>query len=101
VVAAQHQRHGAGLERRRAARIQRAADLGDRLDVFLPAVERVLRLGNRSGEIAFVDHLAAEPCNGFAEAGDTQRRRTHVHPAARAAEIEGDADDVNGLQSAP
>ena len=42
---------------------------------------------------------AAERRDAVAEAGDPERRRSHVDAAAAAAEIERHADDVNGLQS--
>ena len=91
----------AASRRRRATAsarlIQLLAHLRDVADVFLALVAQLLRLGNRRGEVAFVDDRVAERGDALAEAGDAKRRRAHVDAAPAAAEIERHADDVNRL----
>ena len=97
VIAAEHDRHGALEQRLERRLIQLLADLGDLPDVLLALVSRLLRFGDRRGEVALVDDRAAEARDLLAEPGDPKRRGSHVHAAAVAAEIQRDADDVDGL----
>ena len=97
VVAAEHERKSAALERRERHLVDLLTDPRDVQDVFLPIVVLVLRLGNRRRQVAVVDDRVAQPREALAEAGDTKRRRPHVHAPSSAAEIERHANDVNGL----
>ena len=60
-------------------------------------VAQLLRLGNRRGQIAFVDDRIAECGELLAKPGDAERGRPHVDAAPAAAEVERDADDVDGF----
>ena len=97
VIAAEHERERAFLERRERALEQLLADAGDVLDVALCDVARPLDLGNRRDDVALVDDGEAETRELLADAGDAERRRPHVGAAAIAAEVERYADDVDGL----
>ena len=63
---------------------------------FLLRVAGGLDLRDRRDEIAVVDDRHAERGQALAEPGDPERGRSHVDAAAVAAEVERDADDVNG-----
>ena len=100
VVAAEHDRHRAFVERRQRRLIHLLADLRDVADVFLALVAQLLRFGNRRREVALVDDRVAERGEPLAEAGDAERGRPHVDAAPAAAEVERHADDVDGLHIA-
>ena len=52
--------------------------------------------GNRR-DVAAVDHPVSERRHPFSKTGDTQRRWSHVHPAASGAEVQRHTDDVDRL----
>ena len=95
VIAAEHDRHRALVQRAERGLIELLTDLGNVADVFLALVAELLRLGNRRGEIAFVDDGVAKRGDALTEAGDPQCRRPHVHAAPVAAQVKRHADDVN------
>src|SRR5213594_3668473 len=97
VIAAEHQRQCAFLERLQADVVQPLADLGNITDVFLLHVRGPLRFRDRGGKIALVDDGKTERRELIAEAGNTEGRRPHVHTAASAAEVERNADDMDGF----
>ena len=73
------------------------ADLRDLVDVFLLLVRGPLRLWNRRRQVAPVDDGPAERGDLIADAGNAERRRSHINAAATAAEVERDSDQVNRL----
>ena len=73
------------------------ADPRDVQNVFLPIVVLVLGLRNRGRQVAVVDDRVTQSREALAKAGDTKRRRAHVHAPAPAAEIERHANQMDGL----
>src|SRR5262249_23000437 len=66
-----------------------------------PLVAAVLRLLDGRREVPLVGDRAPESGQAIADAGDPERRRTHVDATAIATEIERHADDVNRLHFLP
>src|SRR5262249_15861325 len=97
VIAAEHDRHRALVERSETGLVHLLADLRDVADVFLVLVALFLRLGDRRRQIAFVTAGVAERADALSDARNAERRRPHVDAAPSAAEIERHADDVDGL----
>ena len=97
MIAAEHDRQRAGVERGARHRVDTAAHGGDVLDVLLAGVTFARELANGRRHVALIHRGAAERGNPLAQAGNPQRRRPHVHPAPSAAEVEGRADQMNGL----
>ena len=95
VIAAEHERQRAFLERDQRRLVQLFAHRGDVVDVFLALVAPFLRFGNRRLEIAPIDDGAAKRREALVEPGNAKRRRPHVDAAAAAAKIQGHADDVD------
>ncbi len=95
VIAAEGQRQRACVERRAAGLIQRLADARDFADVPLVLVARAPRLRNRRRQVAFVGDVETERAQAIRKSGDAKRRRSHVHAAPAAAEIQGNADEMN------
>ena len=68
---------------------------------FFCSVPGVLRLADRNGDVALVGHGNAERRDPFAEPGDAKRRRPHVDTSPAAAEIERNADEMDGYHGDP
>jgi hypothetical protein len=97
VIAAKHDRHRAFRERRQRRLKQPLAHARDVLDVAFVRIAGALALRNRRRHVAFVDNLEAKPRDLLAKPRDAERRRPHVGAATVAAEVERDADDVDGF----
>jgi hypothetical protein len=95
VIAPEHERKAALLERRERGPVQLFADAGDLADVLLAGVAKGLGLRDWRDEVAFVGDRYPERRQTLAEACDSKRGGPHVDAAAIAAEVERDADDVN------
>ena len=98
VIAAEHDRHRPFLERGERRLIQLLADLRDIADVLLVFVALFLGLGNRCRQVALVDDRVTQRKDPLAEAGDSEGGWPHVDAAPVAAEVQRDADDVDGFQ---
>jgi hypothetical protein len=95
VIAAEHQRDRTFLDRRARRLIQAIAHLGDLANELLLRVAVLLDFGNRRRQIAAIGDDPAERRDLFAKPGDAECRRSHIDPAAAAAHVEGNADQMN------
>src|SRR5581483_6969164 len=71
-------------------------DARDLANVLLRRIALGPRLRNRRDEIAAVADRDADRRELLSEAGNAHRRRSHVHAAPPAAEIQRRADDLDG-----
>src|SRR5260221_3561201 len=76
--------------------VQLLAHPGDFVDEFLVRITVRVDFRNCRGQIAFVHHRAVQSGDPFADAGDAERRRSHIDAAAVAAEIKRNTNDMNG-----
>ena len=101
VVAAEDQRERAACPRLSSGlAVQRRAHRGDLADVLLARVAGVARFRDRHVQVALVDDRMAERGDLRVDAGDAQRRGTHVDAAPALAEVERHADDVDRARAA-
>ena len=95
VIAAEHERTRAFLDRRARGLIDAIADLGDLLYVLLPGIAVPSCFGNGRWKIAPIDDHTAERRDLFAEACDAEGGRPHVYATAAPAHVEWDADEMD------
>ena len=71
------------------------AGLGDFLQILGVGIAFGLGFGQGDRHVAAVLDVVAQGLELGFESGDAHRRRTHVHAAARLAEVERHADDAD------
>src|SRR6266545_4857537 len=98
MITAEHERSAPLFEHPERGLVQPLADPRDVADVFLRRISFSLNLWNRRDEIAGVDDGDPEAGEPFGEAGDPESRRPHVDATPIAAQIERDADDMDGAR---
>ncbi len=95
MVPAKHQRHKTLRERALCHLGEAAAGLRDFIQIFGALLAIVLFLGLFHGDVPDIFHRVAQRLQARLQAGNAQRRRTHVHTATALAEVHRYSDDAN------
>ena len=98
MVATQHQRNRALIQRLEAGAVEPLTDTRNLVNVFLAVVSLLVELANRRLDVATVDDRTAQRRYLIAEPGDPEGRRPHVDAAPSTAKVERDSDDVDWFQ---
>src|SRR3954466_15444843 len=101
MIAAEHDRDPALFHDGERGLIEPLAYSRDLADVFLARITERLDLRDRGDQVARVGDGQAQGGEPLAEAGNAERRGTHVHAAPIASEVERNADDVNRAGHGP
>ena len=99
MIAAENQRNFAGFERLQHQVGALGAGGGDFLQVFGVGCAFFFLLGNGDRDVARVFDDVPDGFEARFQSGDADRRRTHVHAAARLPKVKRNADHANLARS--